>query len=107
MMFSYFNEKGNPYFAREGLLVCISRMIKDLVNLSVKDKGKIMSLNSIIGRLEPYHFFLRYKSGLISYDEVRNFIVKNVRSEEYHIPNAQVIHSEIERVLSLVLTGRA
>nr|UTQ48822.1 RNA-dependent RNA polymerase [Monilinia fructicola mitovirus 5] len=109
ILFDFYQLKGNLYTGSKTLLdVCII-LIRAMPQKVVGTKKKFFGPANLRGRLLPYQLFMRIAFDIASYDEIRNFFATNVtKNDEYMIgTNMKVIHSEIERVLSLVLVGQA
>lgn len=108
ILFDYYHIKGNLPSYQHSLVLTVAEIMRALSLHKISQKGKILGVKRLMWRLEPFSVFMRFRFGLITYDELRKFFAVNVRSEEYMIgPQWKVILEEFSRVLSLGLTGMA
>lgn len=106
ILFDYFFIKGNGYYAKTSLVSSVSELYYRLLKNSVIGKNKILSYKRILGILEPYNFLLRYKLGVSTYDEIRNYLARYTgNQEDAPLPNSQVVPEIISGVLSIAVIG--
>jgi hypothetical protein len=70
----------------------------------------VLGFRKIIRELRPFAIFLRYRQGLSTFDEVREYLARSVgdKHDIYMLPNTEeLVRSEMERVISSALVGAA
>jgi len=107
ILFDYFMVKGNMYIAKANLAFVVVEILR-VVQLRSQGLETVRGFKAMFSQLEPLAVFMRIKFDLASYDEIRNYLAKNVRNNDiYMLPGRQVVRDEISRVMSLALLSTA
>lgn len=68
---------------------------------------RVKSSNSIIKQLYDFHHSIRYSFGLISYQELRNYLIVKFPIDEYTPWSEKLIHSKLNEILSTGVVKQA
>lgn len=127
-IFEYFYLKGNSFVSSKTLSFSIAELITSVnrryLSSLRKDtyKNKSSALNKsrlpnrlylssyrVLALLQPYSLFMRFRMGLATYDEMRNFLAKLTKDHEtYQIPSTlNGINCEYNRLITHAIIGVA